>query len=733
MKNTLKTIGVSAALLTACLSANTVFADGSDKIDLGCSLSLSETGMNLSWEKQDKNRVSSYKIYISDPLSQTDSIKTDIPVKYVENSSKLDQDSNSYVFSDLSKGKYYRIRLEAYNGSDLVGMENIGSTVLGNDLDKALAQDLNFSSVMQDPNTVKVSWNYNRNDNVKRIMKFYRIEADGFHDLGTADLNDKTYTFKDLQSGKKYSVAAEIYEGEKMIFTYQFGFSTGETKTADNTVIKTAKDYDLKVSAYKESDTKAYVYTYWDENITAPSSLPLDDISYKVKLSEPLSSADFFANKKPSYKTYEFNSNFKHYYIPFDGENAFDQYKIFNEAESGKHYSYETVGSSYNYGTSALHLSGMELEKYYRIEVEAYYGGKLIASGRSEYVHQTVEENRVFFDQEDDENLTSIKAGSEDGKSVDLTWDNIPEKYDSEYPQGKRTVYFYVSDPYKDRKKVYDSQAFKLSAKYTGKTGYSKLKYRLKGLTPGRHYMLYLEVRLNGKIEDYLEYELSTTVNVPIINMKQTKKNQVELSSNVAVTRSNRGMAFESEYGFKVYNTCVRPEFVDYYRKDKNGKFKKIGTAAADESFIDKNVSLGKRYTYKARAYSILDGKKVYSEFSPKTWYDWWDSIRLENHKPQLKISYANKKKKIIKITSDKNNGIIKFYSDEKICYSTNGKDFHYLSEELELKPGNTLYLKLPKKMKSVGFYYTSSIDEHYYTVKLNPNGSISKPKKDHF
>lgn len=728
MKNTFKALGISLVMLTVSLSANTVFADSSDNIILDFHTGFSETGKGTEfyWKKQDKDLVSSYKLYISDPLSQTESYKTDIPVKHLEDISNPDQNSYTIDFKDLENGKYYRFKLEAYKDSELVGSDTCGSVILGEDYDdNRYYYHFNFGIDRADLHTANVVWTDVYEDNVKRTVKFYRIDEDGFHDFGSADFSTGKYTFENLESDKRYSVAAEVYEGSKMVFTYQFGFSTEkrEIKTGGN--IKALKDYDFEYFIDKDSARQISVSTYWKDK-GASSLLPFKDIKYKIKLSEPLSSEDYFGGKKPSYKSYEFNhdnlSNLEQYYIPFNGIYAVDQFNIYMEAKSGKYFS-EDVNKYPE--SSVFHISGMEPGRYYKIKIEAYYNGKLIASEKTDFINDAIEERDLFFDQEDDYNLKSVKAGSKDGKKVNITWKNIAKTYEEEYPKGKRTIYFYLSSPYKNKKKIYGSNRCKLSAKYAGKTSYDKLKYTLKDLEPGRHYMLYLEVRCNGKIEGFLEYELSTTVNVPIIDLEQTKTNAVKLSSTVDVNMYDLGLVFYKEHDIKLDNTCIKPEFVEYYRIEKNGKYKKIGTAAAGKTLTDKNVTPGKTYTYKARAYSIIDGKKVYSEYSPET----DNSIRVENFKPQLKISYANKNKNIIKITNDKNNGSIRFNSDEKICYGFDGKDFYYLSDDLEINPGATVYLDLPKNRKAVDFYYSLHFDGQYYTITLNPKGSTFKVK----
>lgn len=720
MNRTLKTAGVSLALLTACLSANTVFADGQDKADISCSLSFFGNRTNISWNDTGNSKISSYKLYVSDPLSPDKCCSADIPLKYVENSSKLTGASTDYDLKDLEKGKYYRFKLEAYQDSELVGSDTFGSIILGEDYKEGSFDYFRFGIGLADLNTATVTWN----DYYKGSMKFYRIEDDGFHDFGTVDLSAGTYTFSDLQSGRDYSVAAEVYEGEKMIFTYQFGFSTEEKNTKDKS--KNAKDYKLNVLSFADSGTQIRIKPGLK---SGRNPVHLKNVEYKIQVSKALSSKDFFACKDTTYTSYllkdEHIDKFRNYYIPYNGNDAFDHYKIYKEA--GKYYG----DKEYNCSEPAepvLTVSGLKPDMYYRIKTDAYLNGKLIASNSTDALTEDVEQNDLFYDSEDEFSPARISTASKDGKTIALTWEDLAKEYN--YPKGKRTVYFYLSSPYKDRETIYDSHGFKISAKYVGKTAYSNLKYKLKDLKPGRHYMLYLEVRLDGKIECRDFYKISTTVNVPVIALRQTKKNTVKVGSDVGVTLYDFGMAYKL-YDCEFDSTCIKPEFVEYYRKEKKGKYRKIATLASGEMLYDKTVSLGKTYTYKARGYSIIDGRKIYSAYSPII----ENTIRVENLEPQFKISYANKDKNIVKITSDRNNGAVDFdgsdgtvdlIADDNISYNTDGKKhFDTVGQLIDIKPGKSIYLKLLKKNKDIalsishrGEYYVLSVDLKKLTYK---------------
>ena len=119
MKKPIKTLGISLILMTVSASANTVFADVNDDLNLSCN--IPENGsVSIRWKAQNNDKVSSYKIYVSDPLSQADCYSPDLTYKYQEDSSKLYAANTEYVLKDLVKGRFYSFKLEAYKDDKLV-------------------------------------------------------------------------------------------------------------------------------------------------------------------------------------------------------------------------------------------------------------------------------------------------------------------------------------------------------------------------------------------------------------------------------------------------------------------------------------------------------------------------------------------------------------------------------------------------------------------------------------
>ncbi|MEE0831359.1 MAG: fibronectin type III domain-containing protein, partial [Longicatena sp.] len=55
--------------------------------------------------------------------------------------------------------------------------------------------------------------------------------------------------------------------------------------------------------------------------------------------------------------------------------------------------------------------------------------------------------------------------------------------------------------------------------------------------------------------------------------------------------------------------------YYEVYRKVGSGAYKKLKNVSTT-SYESKSLSKGKTYTYKVRAYTTVDGKKVYSTYS---------------------------------------------------------------------------------------------------------------------
>lgn len=703
MNKTIRTLGVSMALLTACFSANTVFADSSNDLNLTCN--LSETGpASIRWKLQDKDQVSSYKVYVSDPLSQADVYASDLAYKYQEDSSKLYPANTEYAFNNLEKGKFYSFKLEAYKDDKLVKSESLISLIPDGNYAKGYSEEDVFEVYAAAKGSVNIKWNISFADNVKRTIKFYSVDDKGLKEIASADLSAGSCSVKDLEAGKKYFIAAEVLAGDKTEFSSQFSFTAdfteAQTVSADSAkeLLLTLNGNDAEVK--EETDIKIDKKT--KTRMSSIEHIDKNKADYKIFVSEPLSSNDFFARGKAEYKQYLLLDN----YVSCDKETGFDQLKIYKNINAGKDYGYTADD------VSAFTIKSLKPDMYYSIKADGYSRGKLIASGSTNSYTAEGSYNYLFWDTDMEYHGENITAKSKDGKTVTLTWGDLADKYD--LPKGDRTVYFYLSDAVKDRNTVYGPEAPKLSAKYAGKTDYGKKKFKLKDLTAGRHYVLYLETRLDGKIEDLYTYRLSTAVNKPAIQLQENKDNSVKIGSYLSFTRYNNTLGIEF-----FDNTCITPEGIEYYRKDKNGKFRKIATVKGKKAYTDKNVVLGKTYTYKTRAYATINGKKVYSDFSPET----DNTIKVVNYKPVLKIRFVDRKKKIVKITSDKNNAVVSCGLEKSFSIGTDGKKFIKGDYDFDIKPGKTVYIKLRDKKKNVTFHDPFN----WYTLSLDFNKASSK------
>lgn len=683
MKNVLKTFGISLILLTSSFFTNTSLADDiDDPNDLGLNISSSGTTTALNWIKPRKNKYSSYKVYISQPVSQAEIFSTEIPVGYVEGSSKLNAKSTSYVFTNLEKGKYYRFMLEAYKNGKLVDRESIGSTVLADGYEKPLGSKYPFTCSGIDQNTLKISWKNKYEDDVQRTMKFYRID-DGYRGFGSVDLKAETYTFENLDPNEIYHIAGEIYEGDKMIFTYQFGIRTNHEN-------KESSQYYLHVEAEAVSDTQI-------DLTPRLSGKTGGKIEYKTEVSKPLSSEEFYANKDLDYKEYSFSFDYNaptiFYYAPYEIRSGnYDQNEIYKKVLEGL-----TIFDRERVDSDVFSVSVPEVNKYYRINMYAYYNGKLLDKDDTWVRIDSTERNNLFHNPDSEDEFEGIT--SRDGTSADITWENRVEEWN--YPKGERTVYFYLSSPHEEM--LYDYS--ETSATYIGKTDYSMLQYRIDGLIPGKYYKLYMEVRYKEGVEDNFSVAFDTRLREPDLELSQIKKDSVTLYAG------NGSYNGESWY---FYTNGLIPEGFEYFKKGKNGKYKKIGTATIGKSFVDKKLSVGKTYKYKARAYATIDGKKTYSGFSSV------ESIKIYNFKPVLKIKFVDKKKKIVKITSDKYNDEIEFgeFDPNDMLHGSNIKKLK--KGRIIINPGETVYVKLlKKKVKNVDLYsYTT--DSYCLTLDFN-------------
>ena len=707
MKNSIRTLGISLILLTASLSANSALADVNDDLNLSCN--LPENGsVSIRWKAQNNDQVSSYKIYVSDPLSQADCYSSDPGFKYQEDSSKLYAANTEYVLKDLVKGKFYCFKLEAYKDDKLVKSDRLISLIPDKNYGSKLDEEDLFDTVcLIDQNTAKIKWENPFKSNVKKSLKFYTIEDNGLKEIGTADLAAESYTFEKLEANKQYYIAAEVLSGDKTEYSCQFGFTTDYSEpqkiTEDTNVKELVVDLnDTTVEVRKEGKVSKDKETgdYSSEMVSVDTASK----DCKIFVSEPMSCQDYHAHT--DFKNYMLYAPLDHF-VACDKETGFDQVKICKNIRSGKVY-----GSEKEDMTPDIKITDLDPEMYYSIRAEEYSEGKLIASGSKTYPFDRG--NSMFFSDGDAEDYETVRTLSKDGKTVNLTWKDL------DFENEVETVYIYLSDPIKNRKKVYGEDFKEVSAKYLGKADYEKGKFKLKGLTPDRHYVLYLEAHGNGKIKGYYTYRFSTTPRIFWPENNITNTGSLKLYTDTAdYSHSN----FWSDW---YTNGCISPEAIEYYKKDKSGKYRLIGTSAAGKSFIDKDISLGKSYAYKARSYAVIDGEKVYSEFSPAL------KTRIENIKPKLKISIVDKKKRIVKISSDKNNGELSangYYYEQNFSYGYDGKTFN--KKGIVIKPGKTVYLKMLKKKKINGIQLTYDLScsekNRYYDMSLDFNRSSFK------
>lgn len=113
-------------------------------------------------------------------------------------------------------------------------------------------------------------------------------------------------------------------------------------------------------------------------------------------------------------------------------------------------------------------------------------------------------------------------------------------------------------------------------------------------------------------------------------------------------------------------NKGLTPDGYEIYRKAGNESYKKIATVKSNKFYIkykDTNVSPGKSYTYKMRAYKIINNQTIYGEYSDTytrgTFYK-YAKYKVEAITPATDATSEF----IIKITNDKYSKPIKFNNE---------------------------------------------------------------------
>ena len=195
------------------------------------------------------------------------------------------------------------------------------------------------------------------------------------------------------------------------------------------------------------------------------------------------------------------------------------------------------------------------------------------------------------------------------------------------------------------------------------------------------------------------------------------------------------------------------PEGFEIYRKEKGGSYQLTATVNANKNssytYKDRNVKTGQTYYYKVKSYRYLYGKKYVATVDSSM------KKTAVNQKGKYTVTYVKTEdadELVIKVKSDKNNGISLFspdiYWEEPVwtdgdnevafnlyAYSTDRVTWHDLTKKegltAKLKPGSTIYLKLSAygepvfpnisecdtyvlknlSVKYNGFYYTADMN----------------------
>ena len=170
-------------------------------------------------------------------------------------------------------------------------------------------------------------------------------------------------------------------------------------------------------------------------------------------------------------------------------------------------------------------------------------------------------------------------------------------------------------------------------------------------------------------------------------------------------------ISYLREYG-------IAPDYIQLYRKDVDdpgSKYQELAVIASPQNYTDKSVEPGKTYRYKVRGYKVVNGKRVYSEFSRTETIPAVNQYGIYSLK---KISSSDKKHTLeVKLTSDEKynmdfklipdrHGFYLFFENtpyhdhplQLLSYSTDGiswADVDPSKMNIILKGGESIYLKL--------------------------------------
>lgn len=403
------------------------------------------------------------------------------------------------------------------------------------------------------------------------------------------------------------------------------------------------------------SETKAGETTlYWSRRLSDGFFPARLEKKYKLYISPALSSEDFWGHKDVKYK--------KVATVDYDTGSGDDGYTDFK-------YTFDDL----------------EADKFYRFKIEAYYGKNLICTS---YCTNVDEPDKTEYE---DKFFPKMKI---DGNKGTLSWDK--------YLYADATLKIYRSDVLTSSEYEYQD----VSYKEIGSVPYEDGQFTVNDLKTGKNHY-YGFVIYQGDTPVLKEYnEFGTMPDAP--------QNRCR-SGYYHFDKDHIEVPFYAETEME---PKVAPDGLIVYRKDKNGKFKKIARVKPNKNYIDKNVKPGKSYTYKARTYKKINGKTYYSKYSVEV------TVSAVNRLPKLKMTAKKNDSSIIKFEStDKYNGVIRDWEDEFIehgiyddlpdrqfrikKYSLDGKKWKKTdgTDIPALKPGKAIWLELENEMNKSGDY----------------------------
>ena len=188
--------------------------------------------------------------------------------------------------------------------------------------------------------------------------------------------------------------------------------------------------------------------------------------------------------------------------------------------------------------------------------------------------------SNVFSESTKVNKVTNLKLDTRNATSLKITWDKVKNA------DGYKIYRLDTNtDTYKLVDTIYDNSI--TSYTHTDRVSATNYYYRIKAFK-----------YLNGKnrYSDYSSTLKATTRPLqPSVTLSSTKSKSIKVSWTKISKRTT---------GYNIYMST-----------SKNGTYKSIGTTT-NTSFTKDNLTKGKTYYFKVRAYRIVDGEKIYSLYS---------------------------------------------------------------------------------------------------------------------